>query len=120
MFTKLKTFILLPLLLAGTVSAPAQRQDHLRQGLMDGGHGGSYDRGHDHRGTVVVDDRRHGGIGAGGGALIGAGGGAALGAALGGGVGGALVGAAVGAGIGAVIANDTKHDNHGRIVVKRR
>ncbi len=120
MFTKLQTFILLPLLFAGTASAPAQRQDHLRQGLVDGGHGGAYDHGHDHRGVVVVDDRRHSGIGAGTGALIGAGGGAALGAALGGGVGGTLVGAAVGAGIGAVIANDTKRDNHGHVVVRHR
>lgn len=101
------------LMLASGISAGAQNRGGFYDGVRDGGRGGRYDRGHDHR---RYDDRdrdrdrdwdrdrdRDQGIGPGKGALIGGGGGAVVGALLGGGLKGAIIGGAAGAGIGAIV-----------------
>jgi hypothetical protein len=109
------------LMLASCLGAGAQDRGRFYDGVRDGGHGGHYDRGHDHgryeRGRRYDDRDQDHGIGPGKGALIGGGGGAVLGALLGGGLKGAIVGVAAGAGIGAIVGKahqDNQDDRYRR------
>jgi hypothetical protein len=99
-----------PLLLAPTMPAVAQRGGHgqFNNGAYRGGHGGNYgDRRHGHY------NRNQGGIGPGKGAAIGAAGGVALGMLFGGGLQGAIVGGAAGAGIGAIAGQANQNNRRG-------
>ncbi|HVJ05587.1 MAG TPA: hypothetical protein VM578_07930 [Candidatus Saccharimonadales bacterium] len=115
------------LMLVTGIGAVAQDRGRFYDGVRQGGHGGRYDRGHDHgwydernrrydydRGRYDRD--RGGGIGPGTGAVIGGAGGAVLGGLLGGGLKGSLIGGAAGAGIGAIAgqANQNHRDDRYR------
>ncbi len=75
----------------------AEAQDHNRRDFYRDSHGNRH--------------KRHGGIGAGKGALIGGGAGAGIGALAGGGK-GALIGGALGAGGGALVGNANANHRH--------
>jgi hypothetical protein len=109
------------LMLSTSVGAVAQQRGDFYNGVRQGGHGGQYDRGHDHgrydeRNRRYDYDRNRGGIGPGTGAVIGGAGGAVLGGLLGGGLKGSLIGGAAGAGIGAIAgqANQNNRDDRYR------
>jgi uncharacterized protein YcfJ len=86
-------------------TALAQRHDNFYRGAQrNHPYNDNYDRRHHH------DDRNHGGIGPGKGALIGGASGAVLGTIFGGGAKGALIGGAAGAGVGA-LAGKANQDN---------
>ncbi len=93
------------------VAQDRRNDNHFYDGARRGTHGRNYGGGNYYHGNGQrYDNRNHGGIGPGKGALIGGAAGAALGAVFGGGVKGSLITGAAGAGIGAIIGQSAQNN----------